>query len=299
VELLVVITVIGILVALMLPAVNSAREAGRQVECKNNLKQMSLACLAHVEAHGIFPGGGLNFWTDRTWYSPGVPAIAPAQHLGWAYQILPFIEEGNLWISGTSAEDVGKVLLSWCYCPTRRRPMLLIDDQCGGRVTRGGMDYAGNGGCDSSVGEWGIWGNGADAPITRCPDVVSHAQITDGVSNTLLLGEKCLNVSVFPYNQADDDGGWIEGWDFDTIRWGVFQPRPDMNQGPIMPISAIRHDGNSHGGSRYAFGSSHPSQFMSALCDGSVRTIAFSISSNVFKNLSSRNDGAVIDLTKL
>ena len=96
VELLVVITIIGILIALLLPAVQAAREAARQVQCRNNLKQLALGCLNHEEVYQRFPTGGWGFaWTgdaDRgtDWRQPG----------GWIYNILPYIEQQALQSDG-------------------------------------------------------------------------------------------------------------------------------------------------------------------------------------------------------
>jgi prepilin-type N-terminal cleavage/methylation domain-containing protein len=296
VELLVVITIIGMLVALLLPAANAARESARSTQCRNNLKQMALACLAHEEARGILPdGGGPNCWLSRSWQN-GIPATAPNQNWGWAYQILQYIDGDNTW-SLSNDEQVGRTIPPWCNCPTKRRPMVLIDDQFGGAKTRGGMDYVGNAGCDTShPRDFANPGDGRDGAIIR-RDVgsVPLAKITDGASNTLLLGEKCLNVGVLPYNQADDDGGWVEGWDADTVRWGCFPPMRDWSQGPILPISAVRQDFSTHGGRRCAFGSSHNGFFNGALCDASVRSISLNVSLTVFNHLCTRNDGQPFD----
>ena len=92
VELLVVITIIGILIALLLPAVQSAREAARQSQCKNNIKQLSLGCLNHESITKRFPSNGWGWaWTGEAdqgsdWNQPG----------GWIYNILPFIEQQPL-----------------------------------------------------------------------------------------------------------------------------------------------------------------------------------------------------------
>ncbi len=90
VELLVVIAVLGILIALLLPAIQAAREAARRVECKNNLKQLSLACLLHEQQVGFFPSGG---WGNR-WVGDASQGHGPKQPGSWFFNVLPFIEEG-------------------------------------------------------------------------------------------------------------------------------------------------------------------------------------------------------------
>ena len=97
VELLVVITIIGILIALLLPAVQSAREAARQMQCSNNLKQIGLAFHCYHKAHNVFPpsyvtqpgGGGLNGTPDTTTLDAG-PGWA------WGALLLPYLEQGSL-----------------------------------------------------------------------------------------------------------------------------------------------------------------------------------------------------------
>lgn len=125
VELLVVITIIGILIALLLPAVQSAREAARQTQCKNHLKQLALACITHENHNGHLPTGGWGFqWTgdaDRgtDWRQPG----------GWIFNILPYIEQQSLHEMGAGMAEAQKneqnelrmgVPLSALNCPTRR-----------------------------------------------------------------------------------------------------------------------------------------------------------------------------------
>jgi prepilin-type processing-associated H-X9-DG protein len=141
-----------------------------------------------------------------------------------------------------------------------------------------------------------MMGNGFDAPITRRPNgtrdrgsSVRVADISDGTSNTLLAGEKCLNLGLTNQRQTDDDSGWIDGWDWDNIRWGYFQPHADWDDG--SPSAADNGNADLHS----AFGSSHNGFFNAALCDGSVRSISFNVSLDTFKKLSSRNDGQIID----
>ncbi len=125
VELLVVVTIIGILVALLLPAVQSAREAGRRVQCANNLKQIGLACLSHLEAKDAFPTGGMGFddvdvGTPRIWTNRQ-PADYSQQDWSWGYQILPYIDQTPLW-QNTNDELVAGTPLPVYFCPAQRRP---------------------------------------------------------------------------------------------------------------------------------------------------------------------------------
>jgi prepilin-type N-terminal cleavage/methylation domain-containing protein len=293
VELLVVIAIIGILIGLLLPAVNSAREAGRRVTCTNNVKQMSLGCLAHVDTYNIFPDGGDVYWSARTTIQ-GSPTFAPNQAWGWPYQILFFIEQKNIW-GLTSDSAVNNATIVTYNCPSRRAPMHLVTPP--NTLPRSMMDYAGNAGTDQTgnVG-WGMLGDGADAPITRRINTssgargrpVREAMITDGMSHTLLIGEKCLNRGLLGQHQTDDDSGWCDGWDWDFMRWGYLPPSPDwFNPDPSVSDSGYT---NLHG----AFGSAHPAAFNASVCDGSVRPISYEISLAVFRLLSSRNDGQTI-----
>ena len=94
VELLVVIAIIGILVALLLPAIQAAREAARRTQCKNQLKQIGLAIHHHVDSHKVFPTGGAIIYPKiEDYVENGKPFGPDKQGLGWAYQILPYLEE--------------------------------------------------------------------------------------------------------------------------------------------------------------------------------------------------------------
>src|SRR5262245_8130625 len=89
VELLVVIAIIGILVALLLPAIQAAREAARRSQCKNNLRQIALSCLNHESTHKFFPHGGWSFG----WMGDPDQGYGPQQPGGWIYAVAPYLEE--------------------------------------------------------------------------------------------------------------------------------------------------------------------------------------------------------------
>ncbi len=127
VELLVVIAIIGVLVALLLPAVQAAREAARRSQCKNNLKQVGLSVQNFVGARKIFPTGGTIFNpTLENYIVGGKPAPTEAQGLGWGYQILPYLEQGAVSQSVTKTIDIQKTIVPMYNCPSRRGATLWL-----------------------------------------------------------------------------------------------------------------------------------------------------------------------------
>jgi prepilin-type N-terminal cleavage/methylation domain-containing protein len=127
VELLVSIAIIGILVALFLPAVQTAREAGRRAQCANNLRQLAVAFQLHNDAARFLPGGGWDWWATPT-YINGQPVVGEQQQAGWGFQILPYLEAASVWRGGQAANDLDRIRVavgtthSVYFCPTRRRP---------------------------------------------------------------------------------------------------------------------------------------------------------------------------------
>jgi prepilin-type N-terminal cleavage/methylation domain-containing protein len=120
VELLVVIAIIGILVALLLPAIQAAREASRRTQCKNNLKNIGLACLNHADTLKVFPTGGAG-WSPRiNDYIENDRPVGPTKMgLGWGYQVLAYLEEGAL-LGLTEHAELGNVEVPIYVCPSRR-----------------------------------------------------------------------------------------------------------------------------------------------------------------------------------
>jgi prepilin-type N-terminal cleavage/methylation domain-containing protein/prepilin-type processing-associated H-X9-DG protein len=141
VELLVVIAIIGILVALLLPAIQAAREAARRSQCKNNLKNVGLAVLNHVDSRKVFPTGGEHYDPFiENYVRDGRPFGPDKQGLGWGYQILPYLEENALHglIETTQLQNTVVPLYN---CPSRRQPTRSVTSSGAGSTIL--TDYAG------------------------------------------------------------------------------------------------------------------------------------------------------------
>ncbi|MFO0816876.1 MAG: DUF1559 domain-containing protein [Pirellulales bacterium] len=285
VELLVVIAIIGVLVALLLPAVQAARESARRTQCTNNLKQMGLALHNHHDTYGIFPTGGKVPWNngviDMT--SSGTPEGAMNQGVGWAYQILPFFEKANVYTLPTKGQ-VETTYVPEYQCPSRRR-----DARQAGRVL---MDYASATPADSPNSWDQYWyGNTWGVPTTaRYRGVIVRTQtasspsnmanITDGTSNTLAISEKRLDKRNYATGDWHDDQGWIDGWDPDIVRYTGYLPQKDA----------------AGGVNGYEFGSAHAAGVLGLMADGSVRMVAYTVDATVFNNLGNREDGQPVKL---
>ncbi|MCA9261020.1 MAG: DUF1559 domain-containing protein, partial [Planctomycetales bacterium] len=122
VELLVVIAIIGVLVALLLPAIQAAREAARRTDCKNRLRQVGLAMQNHESSKQTFPTGGVHPWPNIVDYSGGGrPFSAPRQGLSWAFQLLPYLEQ-NAVHDLTTTLQLEQTPVGLYFCPSRRPP---------------------------------------------------------------------------------------------------------------------------------------------------------------------------------
>lgn len=267
VELLVVIAIIGILVALLLPAVQAAREAARRTQCQNHLKQIGLGFHNHHDVHNTLPSGGRDYFSARTFATGGAPEILNRQGWSWMYQIAPYIEQGNLWAEPNDA-IVQRSIINIYFCPTRRRPMVIAN-------TRAMNDFAGNGGIYSSTGY--AWGDGINGVLVRGNQPsIGFNNITDGLSNTVVVGEKRLDRYAIGTYQCDDNEGWTAGWDWDGIRWGNDPPMPDR----------LAYDQ-----CEVLFGSAHPAGINVVMADGSVRIVHYTVDRTVFRRACQRDDG--------
>ena len=264
----------------------------------SNLRQLALACQAHVSALGIFPtGGSSGGGSGAATIINGVPALGSNQQLGWTYQILPYMGQVPLWrMANEAARDA--TALPCYFCPSRGRlRVILFTTQYGGLAAgtrRATNDYAGNAGTDWGEFQSGMSnpGDGQDAPICQNTNMagqaktVTPAQLVHGSSTTLLLGEKCLNADDLYDPRADQDSGWVSTWDMDIMRWGYVQPQRDYdNATEALNVTQGQYDWLMY----YSFGSAHASSSNYAMCDGSVRPISYNVTLSVFMKLSSIN----------
>lgn len=310
VELLVVIAIIGVLIALLLPAVQAARESARRSQCANHLKQIGIAYHNFQDIHGYLPNGGRD-GDNRV--DPVSACCNATTRYGWTwlYHILPYMEQEPTYARASDAHDpsppvagstVGnpdQVLVSETpipayYCPTRRSPHLY------GTSYR--ADYAGNAG---ERGPGSIRAKATSSDLTMSNGLtgvvvqtdagkMTLAQIKDGTSNTLMVAEKLLNPDNFGVDGGDNERWNNSGWDEDVIRFGAkrtgtgekavrvgLPPLPDTEDpdylltGTTWPIQ---------------FGSSHPAGINGCMADGSVRFISFSVGIEVFRRVSMSND---------
>ncbi len=293
VELLVVIAIIGILVSLLLPAVQAAREAGRRTTCINHLKQLSLAFHNHHDVHRLLPSAGGPDWTYHMTIKNGAVAIAPDQHGGWGFQVLPFIEAQDVWSGGSATTDIERSIVAISnpnptfFCPSRRKPEVVraadwythLPDTSAGNSGKT-FGHAKNDYAASSHDTDTAHPTGVGAVTRLIPQKM--ADLLDGTSQTLLLGEKRMNISLLGRMQANDNEGYTCGWNHDTVRFTSRSPRPDF-------VHA-----SDPGDDR--FGSSHPAGLVISLCDASVRFFPYNTELAIFTRLANRNDGVAVTL---
>ena len=320
VELLIVIAIIGILIAMLLPAVNGVRESARRMQCRNHLKQVGLAYQQFHEAHGHFPSGGWGWG----WVGDPDRGAGKKQPGGWVYQILPYVEQQSLYDLGsdgqadthTAGQLVGssercETAVSTMQCPSRRPAEAFHVDwpTFGGSYAAFGAnantrlartDYAASAG-DVAI-NWSLqgpatlaqgidpayaWPSMADATgISFLRSEISIAHIRDGSTHTYLVGEKYLNpASYLGGTDGADNESMYSGYNNDNHR------STNLNY-PPMP--------DRHGiASSSAFGSAHTHSWHVAMCDGSVHSVSYDIDPETHRRLGHRNDGEVASLEDL
>jgi len=358
-----VITIIAILIALLLPAVQAAREAARQIQCKDHLKQLALACLSHENATGRYPTDGWGYgWTgdaDRgnDWRQPG----------GWMYNILPYIEEQPMHDLGAGMPTAQKYAahlqrmstpLTVLYCPTRRPaiayPWSTTVNPGGGQLNCGVTptvvgrnDYAGNEGTNYTFvgyhpqidnspqrlsGEYSeMWyaqgppnitafenppGTPTPAAYASMANVASEAfgvifyasmirprDVTDGTTNTYLVGEKLLNPDHYTDGEGTSDNeDAMMGDDDDTVQCNcnMYYPNLLSTQNPALICpNPFPLNQDTPGIMARGFGSAHSNGCNMAFCDGRVDLMSYNTNFLVQLFLACRNDGRLIGSKKM
>ncbi|HVT29302.1 MAG TPA: DUF1559 domain-containing protein [Lacipirellulaceae bacterium] len=292
VELLVVIAIIGILVALLLPAIQAAREAARRTECQNNLKQIGVAIQSHHDAHKAFPMGR-NQWDQKA--------------VSWAFFLLPYLEETTLYnswnpnavVTDKSNDATMRTPIETYACPSRRKAAAdrnFDNNDAPPKPDTIGVatlsDYAANAGIklmtgmvgdDKSATVFGGYSRIEAGPIFSGSHI-SARQVEDGLSNTLAVGERHL--PPVPPNTQDDmkdfaigDTAAIPG---DTPHTTFRSASTGLATGP-------------DDASREKFGSSHPGGIVQfVFCDGHVKALRPDIALEVLKALCTIGGGEVV-----
>jgi hypothetical protein len=287
--LLVVIAIIAILIGLLLPAVQKVREAAARTQCLNNLKQMGLACVAHHDTFKVFPSGGgaWNNGNSRTMSGPNRPAIYDKQVWGWMYQILPYVEQVNLW-KNTSDKEIASTPVTMYFCPSVGQIRIYPYTQAGDSTTtvRAMNDYLGNGGMSPTSYD------GAFVPSKNVSRKIRRiTDIKDGTSSTILAGEKLLfRKAWLGESYCSDDQGFVDGFDNDTI---ALLTGYDGNSSITVPKKidpALPEPADCSG----YFGSMHAACLF-VFCDGSGHFVNYGIDPTTFSRLCTVADGKTID----
>ena len=321
VELLVVIAIIGVLVGLLLPAVQSAREAARRMNCQNNLHNLGLACHVHADTLGSLPANG---WGWR-WVGDPDLGYGPSQPGGWQYNLLAFIEERSVRELGKGAtsaatksmiigSEVPNIPIPSFHCPSRRAAVpypyiynnFWINGNDSGLVNGGALrgDYAISNG-DVRTGN-DMNGNQINCNVLSGPSSMTTAAnfVSPHSNNT------CNGIS-FPRSEVKQSQ--IEDGTSHTYMLGEKYLAPERyDTGIDFGDDAIYYDGGDHDSLRYCeeppaqdtpgliaynnWGAAHPGGFNMVMADASVQLIAYDIDFDLNQRLGSRRDGLPVGL---
>jgi prepilin-type N-terminal cleavage/methylation domain-containing protein/prepilin-type processing-associated H-X9-DG protein len=283
IELLVVMAVIGVLLALLLPAVQAAREAARRMQCRNNLKQIGLALHNYHDRSGSLPPPTVVDWNQPEptgWWAWNV-RVLPELDQPALYQHLNLNEDAFSMCNGNKPFTSQKLAVLLCPSDPNNSRVYESTEFCSGGEAYAMTNYLG---CRGSVRVtmdatgWpltGLPGNGAFPDVNR---VVGFAQIVDGTSQTILVGER-------PTDPAAYWGWWAVGLGIDDHGLGdyVLDVAEGLFAGDLNARQDLLHYWSAHSGGAHF-----------VLCDGSVRFLSYSIDRKTFLALGSRDGGEVI-----
>jgi prepilin-type N-terminal cleavage/methylation domain-containing protein/prepilin-type processing-associated H-X9-DG protein len=310
IELLVVIAIIGILIALLVPAVQKVREAAARTQCVNNLKQLALAAHNHHDTRKRFPAGvnlpiskasGAVFPTNFLYTSGkiGNPP-APNAFISWTEALFPYFEQDNLqralnltvreYGNCLGQNSTGAQIVEILMCPSDPMKDPVTTYTTGGNTYYFGMNsYGANGGTRS----WYISNMTTDG-MFWINSRVRIADVIDGASNTLLFGERYHHDPV--YTAMASLGGWA---------WANYNAPQDYILSTPVPVNFQLAPGTTLGAPFFpednrvcAFGSGHPGGANFALADGSVRFLTLIANTDlpVLQALSTRAGGETVNL---
>ncbi len=306
VELLVVIAIIGILVSLLLPAVQSARQSSMRTQCSNNLYQLGRGVLAHEAAVGWYPTGGWGW----NWVGDADRGAGLRQPGGWIYNTLPFVDQKGLHDMGAGQPASTKTQIAVLmvqtavplfYCPARRAPKAYPTNgaysNCASPPSAAKSDYAASQGDARNYDEanpgpdnmqevdsntWSWPDTSSITGISFLRSMVTPGAVTDGTSNTYFGGEKYLNPDeYFTGSSASDNESAYQGWDNDNYRDASGVNPPLQDTPGVM--------------NTFDFGAIHPVSCYFVFCDGSVHAISYSIDAETHRRLANRADGLTVD----
>lgn len=285
VELLVVIAIIGILIALLLPAIQAARESGRRMVCNNNLRQLGLGLMNYQDSRKLFPPGGVTKGNCCTTKS----------HTNWAIEILPFIEQGGLYKRYDQKaynEDpvnasVRETLLAVHCCPTDFTSMQLMEPETGAvtplkyrrgtyRAMTGRTDGYTDWTSDKNYNYKMEWRGVLHTVGTQGLSPESLKNITDGTSHTLMLGESATKT------HQSRSTFWAYTYVFYNKGYAIPESRTLMLD---YDACVATSGANGYYPCKRGWGSYHALGLNFVLCDGSVRTIPKDIDMELFCRL--------------
>ena len=319
IELLVVIAIIGVLIGLLLPSVQQARESARRMQCGSNLRQLMLAMHSHESGHRQFPAGYLS---DTTRNDRDSSTFDGAPGTGWGLQLAPFLEEAAMANNFAGVTDPGQGILhpanrnlvsqkfQFFLCPSsagEREPFVVKD--IGGSPLASGIElgrshYVANAGHEEP---WGMfpasqsWDAIANGPLYR-NSTTRQRNVTDGMSTTVFLGEHTSSLSEKSWAGIVPGGASHPTQKFAT-RIGTAADYAAtlvlVHSGPAAAETALYgyeviHPPNSPASHVCQMYSDHPGGANVANGDGSVRFVSEFINQDVWRAVSSVADGEVV-----